>query len=87
MLRCLEKFKRNLCREFISLKPSHARGQDTTALWVFLLAVTMFLAVLHTIVRAAIGAAWKKTETRYAARLGGSSRTIRATGRTVKSGV
>jgi hypothetical protein len=37
-------------------------------------------------VGAASGAARKETATRYAARLGGSSRTIRATGRIVKLG-
>lgn len=44
----------------------------------------LLATVLHTIARAAIGAAWKETETRYAERLGGSSRIIRAAGRIIK---
>lgn len=46
-----------------------------------------FSPVLRTIAGAASGAARKKTATRYAARLGGSSRTIRGAGRICKPGV
>lgn len=44
----------------------------------------VLVAVLRTKARAASGAARKETATRYAERLGGSSRIIRAAGRIIK---